>query len=411
MTSNQKPIHHRPLDKLSALKLQKQKQRNSINQVELSEAMAFLSGDALTQACSLLVAQSRDFYSDDKSNKTTSANADAESSDTQPSSSSVDYSQQLFDIYQKSKRAHEIITKADELGQLERSSGNMATIPSSPHPNFSTTTPKSALNTTPGVAISSGNSMPPPPPMAGNATSIPSLHRRGISGSSGVPLNNTRLHLKRKPTDGAADAVNTPKLHRSNSNSLGGATKPNTTAEESKSNPPEAVLNFLKKLNSNGAADEGGNPTTSMPNPTPPMATEAKKRKAASPLEIPLRREVKRSQQPPPPPAATTPSNKSNTARSNTPNSKETPSPEDKPGRRSARSTSKRSTPDNTATATTIHEIGQSVMVRSDNTWYAAIVKDVCYDNGTLITYEVEFDNGEISSGVLPVDVRDNEDD
>eukprot|EP00956_Cyclotella_meneghiniana_P034307 scaffold103287_cov53-Cyclotella_meneghiniana.AAC.1 len=222
MTSNPKPIHHhRPLDKPIAPKLPKQKQqRNSINQAELSAAVAFLSSDALTQACSLLAAQSREFYvnADDESNKATSSADAAISSDSQPSSSLGDCSQQLLDIYRKSKRALEIVTQADELGQLERSSGNLAAIPSSPHPNLSTTTPRSTHNTTPGVTVSGGNSMPPPPPLAGNAASIPSLHRRSISGSSsGVPSNNTRLHIKRKAADGAAVAVNTPKLlHRSN---------------------------------------------------------------------------------------------------------------------------------------------------------------------------------------------------
>jgi hypothetical protein len=49
-------------------------------------------------------------------------------------------------------------------------------------------------------------------------------------------------------------------------------------------------------------------------------------------------------------------------------------------------------------------------MVKENDTWYAAIVKDVDYEeeSGGTFRYEVEFDNGELGS-VLPVDVRKNE--
>ena len=63
----------------------------------------------------------------------------------------------------------------DELGQLERSSGNLATIPST----FSHSTQRNAHITTPGVML------------VVNA-----------SGSLGVSFNNTRLRIKRKSAGG-----------------------------------------------------------------------------------------------------------------------------------------------------------------------------------------------------------------
>jgi predicted deacetylase len=48
--------------------------------------------------------------------------------------------------------------------------------------------------------------------------------------------------------------------------------------------------------------------------------------------------------------------------------------------------------------------------IRHGQRWYAAIVKDVHYEeeSGGTLRYEVEFDNEELGS-VLPMDVRRNE--
>jgi hypothetical protein len=57
-------------------------------------------------------------------------------------SSTQDCIKTLTSLYQKCKRAHKIIVYADELEQLDRSSG-MNSIPSSPHLNSSISTPRS----------------------------------------------------------------------------------------------------------------------------------------------------------------------------------------------------------------------------------------------------------------------------
>jgi hypothetical protein len=99
--------------------------RGSINQTEVSSAMAFLTGKALNQACSLLVAQSRELFgccsssqgvksisgknslhdesavSDfDSRNQLTDAPANKQQSSTR------DYIKTLTSLYQKCKRAH-----------------------------------------------------------------------------------------------------------------------------------------------------------------------------------------------------------------------------------------------------------------------------------------------------------------
>jgi hypothetical protein len=420
MSTNQKPSHpHRPVDKRNVPGFQKPKQRGSINQTEVSSAMAFLTGEALNQACSLLMAQSRELFGNFSSSQgvgknslhdesavsdSDSLNQQSDASANKQQSSSRDYTKTLTSLYQKCKRAHEIIVHADELEQLDRSSG-MNSIPSSPHPNSSISTPRST-HTTPGVIL---NSMPPPPPsLGGSNMPMPLLHRRSSSGPNAALLpNSNRLHFRRKPSDSASGNAHTPKLQRASSNA-GDGTKSADQGQTS-SAPPEEVLNFLKKLNANG---EGGNDTSTAAAavPTPAFANRDKKRNAISPPTNPIAvRELKR---PPPPPTSTTskkPSSVPDNPRNSTENN-EMPTPEDKPspGRRSTRSASKRTTPNQNVSY--VYEVGESVMVKENDTWYAAIVKDVDYEeeSGGTFRYEVEFDNGELGS-VLPVDVRKNE--
>lgn len=407
MANNQKPHHlqQRTIDKRNLV----QKQRKSIAQTEVASAMLFLRGDALTQACTLLMNQSRHLFDDtvkhsgqcnDSASESAKSSKDGSPFEDEMKQSSQDYTKQLSDLHQKCKRAHEIVIQADEMGQLERSSG-MNSIPSSPHPNSSITTPRSA-HATPGVVV---KSMPPLPPSMGGSN----IHRRNIPGTTSASLNTNRLQLKKKPSDLSMHAM--PKLQRANSNAAE-TSKPSAT--QSNLNPPEAVLNFLKKLNSNGASDDtlsGSQPIIQLSAIVPAQAVNSdKKRKATSPPPNPPPPQAKRPPPPPPPPPSATSSRTSSAAAAAAAPSSKSQSPPS-PERRSRRSASKRTSP--VENSTKIHGVGESVMVNDNGMWYAAIVKDVECDNDGdgLVTYEVEFDNGEIRSGVLPVDIRDNEDD
>jgi hypothetical protein len=370
--------------------------------------MLFLRGDAITQACTLLINQSRHLFGG--AQEETAGRVSEQCNDSASKSSedgplldeikesSRDYPKQLSDLYQKCKRAYEVVVHADEMGQLDRPSG-MNSIPSSPYPNSSITTPRSA-HATPGVVV---NSMPPPPPSLGGSGGS-NIHRRNFSGTTSAPLNANRLQFRRKPGD-VSGAHATPKLQRANSNVADTTSKPSAAAQ-SNPNPPEAVLNFLKKLNSSCASDDtaSGSQIGAQPSGVVPAQTISrdKKRKATSPPPNPPSTQAKRP--PPPPPPSATPSQTLNAAASDA-KSSSPPSPE----RRSRRAASKRTTP--TEHTTKLHGVGESVLVNDNGTWYAAIVKDVDYVNDESVTYEVEFDNGEIRSGVLPVNIRDNEDD
>ena len=411
MATNKKPV-----DKRHVSSFQKQK-RNSINQTDLSTALAFLNGDALNQACSMLLAQTHELFEETNKEDITKESVKSQAprhteeseTDTTNTNSSGDqqgdkgtpanekqsqnYVKSLSALYHKCKRAHDIIKHADELGQLDRPSG-MHSVPSSPHPN---TTPRST-HATPGVVV---NSMPPPPPpcLSGNTNMpTPSLHRRSISGTNASQtMANNRLLFRRKPSDLAGNVTHTSKLQRSSSNTSDASKPANNSA-----NPPEAVLNFLKKLNANGAADEGNSNAAA---PISAMNREKKRKATSSPTDASTSRETKRPP-PPPPRPDTTPITKSTNF---TNNSDQTPSPEDaqSSGRRSKRSASKR--PSSSLSKEKIHEVGESVMVKDGKTWYAAIVKDVELggENCEIVTYEVEFDNGEINSGIVPADVRE----
>ena len=407
MSTNQKlahTIHQKTIDKRSNVPVHpKQSQRKSVNQAEVSSAMAFLMGDALNQASSLLMAQSRAFFGSTSSkgdnkksdgitlsavnNDLTDNMSDSGSSDklmlqnvpgkqaklmdeqVKEHSSSEDYSQSLSNLYHKCKRAHEIILHFDEQGQ-HGSSG--VCLSSSPHPNASITTPRSRHNTSGAVV----GTMSKPP--------------RTLDGSS-------KMHFRGKANDVAGTTTYTPKLQRVNSN-ISDTPKSSTHSTENSNpaNPPEAVKNFLKKLNATGGAHEGVSDLSSVPTPI------EKKRKGTLPPPDSHPSSRKKSRPPPPPSITNASCGSSNfdTAPSSAAKSPAT-------GKRSSRSASKHTT---LQTSTEVHGVGQSVLVKAKGTWCAAIVKDVNDDNtGHTVTYEVEFDNGEISTGVPPEDIRDDE--
>ena len=184
--------HYRPNEKRSVpgqQQIPKHKQRGTVNQTELSSALAFLVGDtALNQACSLLMAQSRELFGRDNAQETghchsddgkSSVQGDASASESAKSCGNSDsespekltheqkkqqtnqpvnnkeaheegvnkhlthdYARELACLYQKCKRAHDVIVHADEMMLLDRIPG-MASVPSSPYPNPTSSTPRS----------------------------------------------------------------------------------------------------------------------------------------------------------------------------------------------------------------------------------------------------------------------------
>ncbi|KAL7516176.1 hypothetical protein ACHAWX_001220 [Stephanocyclus meneghinianus] len=481
--TNYLPQHYRPNEKRSVLgqqQIPKNKQRGTVNQTELSSALAFLVGDtALNQACSLLMAQSRELFGRDNSQEMgrchsddgkssvqgdASASESAKSCDTSDSQSpekltleqtkkrpnqpvnnkeahegvnthsTHDYARELTCLYQKCKRAHDIIAHADEMMLLDRIPG-MASVPSSPYPNPSSSTPRSVHGSnTPGVVL---NAMPPPPPSlaVGSGVVVASLLRqRNVpAGNPNIASLSVRPTFRKKPSsDGNAVQPHHGRLQRSNSDASSATT---SSAERRKSaDPPLAVLDFLKKLNGGSLVDNDAvhQPPSvaavAAPRTTTPQAMHlGKKRKTTSPPPVPYpSRDT--AKHPPQQPSSGTTTKDCGLSLSDAQHvatdgamaldekvlfTGDTPSPT----RRTTRSALRRATPsDANSRKEKIYGIGESVMVKSDGTWFAAIVKDVDDVSNVdqigdgSITYEVEFNNGEILSGVSPNDICDNED-
>lgn len=419
--------HHRLTEvrNVTAQQRHPKQKHGSINQTEISSALALLAGNtAINQACTLLMAQSRELFGGCKTQGKDRCNDSPDKTDQLSSNSaeekgdksaSQDHGRKLSLLYQKCKRAHDIIVNAEKMGLLDRAHG-IASVPSSPHPNATISTPRSTHNT-PGVVM---NSMPPPPPsLAGGNVTIPSLLRqRGVSGGNPAlaPSVNNRPLFKKKPsTDGSAGHAPHARIQRSLSNASESTSSSTERKRLSAPDPPLAVLDFLKKLN--GPVSDSG--AGAIQQPPPPVAAtpamhEGKKRKAASPPSVPSQPPPpcgNSAIRPPPPPPHST------AVRNPASSESKASSTEDilSSGQRSMRSTTKRSSPVEEKKEK-VYGVGESVMVKSDGTWYAAIVKDVdCgSDNGDArgghVTYEIEFDNGEITAGVAPKDLQDYED-
>ncbi|KAL3801966.1 hypothetical protein HJC23_010310 [Cyclotella cryptica] len=478
------PQHCRPNGKKTVSGQQqilKHKQRGTVNQTELSSAVAFLVGDtALNQACSLLMAQSRELFGSGNAQETMRCHSDDGKSSVQSDAcasasakscgssyadspekltldqrkkqpnqplnnnetreegvnehASHDYARKLASLYQKCKRAHDIIVHADEMGLLDRIPG-MASVPSSPYPTATTSTPRSVHGSnTPGVVL---NSMPPPPPSlaASSGVAVPSLLRQRNVTAGNPPASSlsVRPMFRKKPSsDGNAGQAHHGKLQRSNSDA---SSATSSSAERRKSaDPPLAVLDFLKKLNGGIIADNdaviqsSSAAAVAAPRTAEPQAMHlGKKRKTTSPSPAPANRPRDSAKRPPPPPSSSMTTNDrglsvddTSLAATNgaTALDDKVSFTEDKPSpsRRSTRSASKRSmSAGATSREEKIYGVGESVMVKSDGTWFAAIVKDVDYgsDDDQIgdgsISYEVEFDNGEISSGVRQNEIRVDE--
>ncbi|KAL7469934.1 hypothetical protein ACHAXS_010176 [Conticribra weissflogii] len=463
--------------------------------------------------------------------------------------SQVSFSRKLANLYQKCKLAHQAIVSADEMGILPNDIIDLG-------PSLSTTSgghagmvkggllspntgnyPGFASRTTnlPASVMSDKHSMPPPPPnlpSLASSVSLGGLRSRNVSlGSStsgngagpGAPgLVNTSL--QRKPSSDGSAGGRKNIMQRSNSDMSENTSTSGNSERRNSVDPPPAVLNFLKALNSGsgGASAISDNTATidasersrtisqaSAVTPTlesssklsPTGYKPAKKRKHDSPgppppppsLSYPAQKRPSGSKPPPPsaPPKPPPPKPRAVTEFSSETARKRARSISnggDDGHQRKMRSETKESTAKNestlteqepkltttttTSTTTTIttttttvngpenqeekqsyhhaesppklteqrvtrsskrvssrninkannqceatnqrmYDIGESVLVFWEGQHYEAIVKDISFgdeEDGSRInnlSYEVEFDNGEIYNGIDPKDMQE----
>eukprot|EP00569_Conticribra_weissflogii_P000237 CAMPEP_0171355260 /NCGR_PEP_ID=MMETSP0878-20121228/45131_1 /TAXON_ID=67004 /ORGANISM="Thalassiosira weissflogii, Strain CCMP1336" /LENGTH=664 /DNA_ID=CAMNT_0011861257 /DNA_START=29 /DNA_END=2023 /DNA_ORIENTATION=- len=451
----------------------------------------------------------------------------------------VSFSRKLVNLYQKCKLAHQTIVSADEMGilpnditdlgpSLSTSSGGHAGIVKggllSPNPGIYPGLPSRTTNL-PASVISSKHSMPPPPPnLPSLASSVSSggMRSRNVSLGSSTSGNGAgsgahwpiNTSFQRKPSSDGSAGGRKSVLQRSNSDMSENTSTSGNSERRSSVEPPPAVLNFLKALNSGRGSSASANSdnsttktleetlatsqtssTTSMlessSKSSPKGYNPNKKRKSNTPgppppppsFPHPAQKRPSGSKPPPPsappkppppkPPAATESlsatarkrarsissggddvhqrKTRSETRESNLKNETMLTGPDPKPtsttttmkgpkkqqekpshddagsspkqteqrATRSSKRVSSRNVNEGNdqcdANNQRMYDVGESVMVFWEGQHYEAIVKDISFgneegDNGTNLSYEVEFDNGEIYRGINPKDMQEYDD-
>lgn len=258
---------------------------------DVSSAIAFLGESALSQACDLLIAQSKDLYDDgccaSPSTTTSSTTNDVVDKDTTTSQQQQQHVKQMTLLYEKVHNAHNIIIQAEEAGILHNNNSS----------NMNRNRSDSVTNPSPNNNAHRHNSISIPagviPPLnrsntTATATATPSLlvRSRGnsfASSSGGGRSSNNKNHSEVAAVGGSGIVVGSssspagsiskqnqtfPSRGTSNRKSIqqlqdsggGGSLKRSLSdisegkggsgSNNKKGQPPPEVLNFLKALNS-----------------------------------------------------------------------------------------------------------------------------------------------------------------